>query len=135
MCNPLWGRARAEALRQDDLARLRRVRDRIGREHARPLDVGALARDAGMPPGHLSRRFRLAYGLSPYAYLVGRRVERARALLRSGELGVVEVGVAVGFPTPGVFADRFTEVTGVSPVDFAAPVRNEEASAVEPRLA
>ncbi|MFF7082401.1 hypothetical protein [Streptomyces lavendulae] len=81
MCHPAWGRARAAARHLDDLARLRRVRDRIDREYARPLDVEALARGAGLPAGELSRRFRLAYGLSPYAYLLARRVERATVLL------------------------------------------------------
>lgn len=81
MCLPAWGRARAAAQRLTDLARLRRVRDRIDREFAQPLDVLALARGAGMTAGELSRRFRLAYGESPYAYLMARRIERATALL------------------------------------------------------
>ncbi|GAA3265604.1 AraC family transcriptional regulator [Streptomyces lavendulae] len=84
MCHPAWGRARAAAQHLDDLARLRRVRDRIDREYARPLDVEALARDAGLPAGDLGRRFRLAYGLSPYAYLLARRAERATAPLHRG---------------------------------------------------
>ncbi|WP_435848859.1 AraC family transcriptional regulator [Streptomyces lavendulae] len=87
MCHPAWGLARAAARHLDDLARLRRVRDRIDREYARPLDVEALARGAGLPAGELSRRFRLAYGLSPYAYLLARRVERATVLLHLGDLG------------------------------------------------
>jgi transcriptional regulator GlxA family with amidase domain len=79
-----------------DLARLRRVRDRIDREYAQPLDVEALARGVHMSAGHLSREFRLAYGESPYAYLMTRRVERAMALLRRGDLSVTEVCFAVG---------------------------------------
>ncbi|WP_241882727.1 helix-turn-helix domain-containing protein [Frankia sp. KB5] len=84
------------ARRLIDLARLRRVRDRIDREYARPLDVEALARGAHMSAGHLSREFRLAYGESPYAYLMARRIERAMALLRRGDLSVTEVCFAVG---------------------------------------
>ena len=79
-----------------DLARLRRVRDRIDREYAQPLDVEALARDAHMSAGHLSRRFKLAYGESPYSYLMTRRIERAMALLRRGGLSVTEVCFEVG---------------------------------------
>lgn len=88
MCNPAWGRARTEAQRLKDFARLRRVRDRIDREYAQPLDVEALARDAGMAAGHLSRQFRLAYGQSPYDYLMARRIERATLPLRRGDLAV-----------------------------------------------
>jgi methylphosphotriester-DNA--protein-cysteine methyltransferase len=80
MCHPAWGSARAAAQRLSDLARLRRVRDRIDREYTQPLDVEALARDVNMSAGHLSRQFRLAYGESPYAYLMTRRIERATAL-------------------------------------------------------
>jgi AraC-like DNA-binding protein len=79
-----------------DLARLRRVRDRIDREYAQPLDVEALARDGHMSAGHFSRQFRLAYGESPYGYLMTRRIERAMALLRRGDLSVTEVCFAVG---------------------------------------
>ncbi|MER7495194.1 helix-turn-helix transcriptional regulator [Streptomyces pharetrae] len=115
MCHPSWGRARAAAQRLTDLARLRRVRDRLDREYAQPLNVEALARGADMPAGQLSRQFRLAYGESPYAYLTSRRVERAMALLRGGHLGVTEVGHAVGCPTPGIFDTRFTQLAGMSP--------------------
>jgi AraC-like DNA-binding protein len=86
-----------------DLARLRRVRDRIDREHAHPLDVEALARDAHMSAGHLSRQFRLAYGESPYSYLMTRRVERAMALLRRGNLSVTDVCLEVGCASLGTF--------------------------------
>src|ERR1700709_1630851 len=89
------------AERLADLARLRRVRDRMDREYARPLDVEALARDAHMSAGHLSRQFRLAYGESPYSYLMTRRVERAMALLRRGELNVTEVCFEVGCASLG----------------------------------
>ena len=105
--------ASAEHLR--DLVRLRRVRDRIDREYAQPLDVEALARSAHMSAGHLSRQFRLAYGESPYSYLMTRRVERAMALLRRGDLSVTEVCFAVGSSSPGTFSTRFTELVGVPP--------------------
>ena len=96
MCHPSWGRARIVAHRLNDLARLRRVRDRIDREYAQPLNVEALARGVNMSAGHLSRQFRLAYGESPYTYLMTRRIERATALLRRSDLGVTEVSFAVG---------------------------------------
>ena len=101
--------------RLDDLARLRRVRDRIDREYARPLDVEALARGVHMSAGHLSRQFRLAYGESPYAYLMTRRIERAMALLRRGDLGVTEVCFEVGCSSLGTFSTRFAELVGVPP--------------------
>ncbi|MEE1752990.1 AraC family transcriptional regulator [Streptomyces sp. SP18CS02] len=115
MCHPSWGRARAEAQRLSDLARLRRVRDRIDREYARPLDVEALARSVNMPAGHLSRRFRQAYGEAPHAYLMARRVERAMVLLHRGDLGVTEVCSAVGCSSPATFGTRFTELVGMPP--------------------
>ena len=98
-----------------DLAWLRRVRDRIDREYALPLDVEALARGAHMSAGHLSRQFRLAYGESPYSYLMTRRIERAMALLRKGDLNVTEVCFAVGCSSLGTFSTRFTELVGVPP--------------------
>jgi AraC-like DNA-binding protein len=100
------------------LARLRRVRDRIDREYARPLDVEALARDAHMSAGHFSRQFRLAYGESPYSYLMTRRIERAMALLRRGDLSVTEVCFAVGCSSLGTFSTRFTELVGVPPSTY-----------------
>jgi AraC-like DNA-binding protein len=103
--------ASAQHLR--DLARLRRVRDRIDREYAQPLDVEALARGA-----HLSRQFRLAYGESPYSYLMTRRIERAMALLRRGDLSVTEVCFAVGCSSLGTFSTRFTELVGVPPSTY-----------------
>ena len=99
----------------DDLARLRRVRDRMDREYAQPLDVEALAQGAHMSAGHLSREFRLAYGESPYAYLMTRRIERAMALLRRGDISVTEVCFAVGCASLGTFSSRFTELVGVPP--------------------
>jgi AraC-like DNA-binding protein len=98
-----------------DLARLRRVGDRIDREYAKPLDVEALARDASMSAGHLSRQFKIAYGESPYSYLMTRRIERAMALLRRGDLSVTEVCFAVGCSSLGTFSTRFTELVGVPP--------------------
>ena len=137
-----------------DLARLRRVRDRIDREFAQPLDVEALARGVHMSAGHLSREFKLAYGESPYSYLMTRRIERAMALLRHGELSVTEVCFAVGCSSLGTFSTRFSELVGMPPsvyrVQAAAetqgmpscvakqvtkPVRNREAPAAEPDLA
>ncbi|EDY44583.1 helix-turn-helix transcriptional regulator [Streptomyces sp. SPB074] len=113
--SPRTGDGGAEARRLRDLAVLRRVRDRIHREYASPLDVEALARGAHMSAGHLSRRFRLAYGEPPYAYLMTRRVERAMALLRRGDLGVTEVCFAVGCASLGTFSTRFTELVGMPP--------------------
>ena len=108
-------RRSAEADHLLDLARLRRVRDRIDREYAQPLDVEALARDAHMSAGHLSRQFRQAYGESPYSYLMTRRIERAMALLRRGDLSVTEVCFEVGCASLGTFTTRFTELVGMPP--------------------
>jgi AraC-like DNA-binding protein len=105
----------AEAQRLRDLVRLRRVRDRIDREYAQPLDVEALARGAHMSAGHLSREFRLAYGEPPYGYLMTRRIERAMALLRRGDLSVTEVCFEVGCSSLGTFSSRFTELVGMPP--------------------
>src|SRR3989441_6474788 len=115
----------ASAQRRRDLGRLRRVRDRIDREYAQPLDVEALARGAYMSAGHLSREFRLAYGESPYSYLMTRRIERAMALLRRGDLSVTEVCFAVGCSSLGTFSSRFTELVGMPPSTY----RRHEASA------
>jgi AraC-like DNA-binding protein len=142
------------ALQLRDLARLRRVRDRIDREYAQPLDVEALARGIHMSAGHLSRQFKLAYGESPYSYLMTRRIERAMALLRHGELSVTEVCLAVGCSSLGTFSTRFTELVGVPPSTYrrdaaqategllscvakkvTRPIRNREATATEPDLA
>ena len=109
-----------------DLAQLRRVRDRIDREYAQPLDVEALARGVNMSAGHLSRQFRLAYGESPYAYLMTRRIERAMAMLRRGDLSVTDVCFAVGCSSLGSFSSRFTELVGVPPSIY----RRESSDAV-----
>ncbi len=98
-----------------DLVRLRRVRDRMDREYEQPLDVEALAAGVGMSAGHLSRLFRRAYGESPYSYLMTRRIERAMALLRRGDLSVTEACFAVGCESLGTFSSRFTELVGVPP--------------------
>lgn len=130
---------------------LRRVRDRMDREFAQPLDVEALARGVGMSAGHLSRQFRLAYGESPYSYLMTRRIERAMALLCRGDLTVTEVCFEVGCASLGTFSTRFTELVGMSPRAFrqkaarstaglpacvakqvTRPIRNREAPAPVP---
>ncbi|WP_173139959.1 helix-turn-helix transcriptional regulator [Kibdelosporangium persicum] len=98
-----------------DLALLRRVRDRIDREYAQPLDVQALACGVHMSAGHLSREFKRAYGESPYGYLMTRRIERAMALLRRGDMSVTEVCFAVGCSSLGTFSTRFTELVGMPP--------------------
>lgn len=98
-----------------ELANLRRVRDRIDRDYAHPLDVETLARGVNMSAGHLSREFKRAYGEPPYAYLMTRRIERAMALLRRGDLSVTEVCFAVGCSSLGTFSTRFTELVGVPP--------------------
>jgi transcriptional regulator GlxA family with amidase domain len=115
----------AEHLR--DLALLRRVRDRMDREYAQPLDVEALARGVNMSAGHLSRQFKLAYGESPYSYLMTRRIERAMALLRRGDLSVTEVCFAVGCSSLGTFSTRFTELVGIPPSAY----RDKTARATE----
>ena len=103
-----------------NLAHLRRARDLMDREYGRPLDVTALARAALMSTAHFSRQFRAAYGETPHAYLMTRRIERAKALLRLGELSVTDVCVAVGFSSLGSFSARFTELVGESPTVYRA---------------
>ncbi len=144
----------AAAQRLRDLARLRRVRDRIDRDYALPLDVEALARGASMSAGHLSREFKLAYGESPYGYLMTRRIERAMALLRRGDMSVTDACFAVGCSSLGTFSTRFTELVGMPPSAYqrqaagatagmpscvakqvSRPVRNREAPVTEPQLA
>ncbi|WP_280298817.1 helix-turn-helix transcriptional regulator [Nocardia neocaledoniensis] len=110
-----------------DLALLRRVRDRIDREYAQPLDVEALARGVHLSAGHLSRQFRAAYGESVYSYLMTRRIERAMALLRRGDMSVTEVCFAVGSSSLGTFSTRFTELVGVPPSVY----RQQQAEATE----
>jgi AraC-like DNA-binding protein len=144
----------AETQRLRDLALLRRVRDRIDRDYAQPLDVEALARDVHMSAGHLSRQFRLSYGESPYSYLMTRRIERAMTLLRRGDLSVTEVCFAVGCSSLGTFSTRFSELVGVPPSTYrreaaeatagipacvskqvTRPIRNREAPVAERHLA
>ncbi len=110
-----------------DLALLRRVRDRMDREYAQPLNVEALARGVHMSAGHLSRQFRRAYGESPYSYLMTRRIERAMALLRQGDMSVTDVCFTVGCSSLGTFSTRFTELVGVPPSVY----RREAARATE----
>ena len=110
-----------------DLKLLRRVRDRMDREYAQPLDVEALARGVNMSSGHLSRQFRLAYGESPYSYLMTRRIERAMALLRRGDLSVTEVCFEVGCSSLGTFSTRFTELVGMPPSTYRREVSNATA--------
>ncbi len=110
----------------DTLARLRRVRDRMDRSYAQPLDIESLARDVHLSAGHLSRQFVLAYGETPYAYLMTRRIERAMTLLRTTDLSVTEVCFAVGYQSLGTFSTRFSELVGVAPSlyrDRGAPFR------------
>jgi AraC-like DNA-binding protein len=110
-----------------DLAKLRRVRDRIDREYEQPLDVEALARGVHMSAGHLSREFRRAYGESPYSYLMTRRIERAMALLRRGDRSVTEVCFEVGCSSLGTFSTRFTELLGMSPSAYRRQAAHETA--------
>ena len=126
----------------------------MDRDYAFPLDVEALARGANMSAGHLSREFKLAYGEAPYGYLMTRRIERAMALLRRGDLSVTEVCFAVGCSSLGTFSTRFTELVGMPPSAYrqhaaratagmpscvvkqvTRPVRNREALVAEPHLA
>jgi AraC-like DNA-binding protein len=104
----------------ENLAHLRRARDLIDREYARPLDVDAIARAALMSTAHFSRQFRAAYGETPYAYLMTRRIERAKLLLRGGEISVSEVCMAVGCTSLGSFSARFTELVGETPTAYRA---------------
>ena len=108
------------AMDLDDLRRLRRARDRMDREYAEPLDVPALARTALMSTAHFARRFREAYGETPYSYLMTRRIERAKALLRRGDISVTEACFEVGCSSLGSFSARFTEIVGETPSAFRA---------------
>ena len=109
----------------DELRRLRRARDRMDREYAQPLDVPKLARTALMSPAHFSRRFRETYAETPYSYLMTRRVERAKALLRRGDLSVTEVCFAVGCMSLGSFSARFTALVGETPSTYRARDHDE----------
>lgn len=133
------------------LVLIRRVRDRIDREFDRPLNVEELAAGVHMSAGHLSRQFRAAYGESPYSYLMTRRIERAMALIRRGDLSITDICFGVGFSSLGTFSTRFSELVGLSPSRYRAavvdgdhdlptfivknvlrPVRNREATPGEP---
>jgi AraC-like DNA-binding protein len=103
-----------------NLAHLRRARDLMDREYSRPLEVAALARAALMSTAHFSRQFRATYGETPYGYLMTRRIERAKALLRRGDLSVTEVCMAVGCTSLGSFSARFTELVGETPTAYRA---------------
>ena len=107
-----------------DLAHLRRARDLIDREYAEPLNVPAMATAALMSPAHFSRKFRAAYGETPYAYLMTRRIERAKALLRQG-MSVTDTCMAVGCTSLGSFSSRFTEITGETPSQYRARDHSE----------
>ncbi|GGN43426.1 transcriptional regulator [Actinoplanes campanulatus] len=108
-----------------ELVLMRRVRDRIDRYYTEPLDVEQLARSVHMSAGHLSRRFRSAFGESPYSYLMTRRIERAMTLLRRGDLSVTEVCFAVGCSSLGTFSTRFSELVGVSPSVYRKQAADE----------
>ena len=131
-----------------DLIRLRKAKDRMDREFEQPLDVPALARSAAMSTGHFSRSFKAEFGENPYSYLMTRRIERAKALLRRGDMSVTDACFAVGCTSLGSFSSRFTELVGESPSAYRArshaaaaaipgcvikvrtkPIRNEEAAA------
>jgi transcriptional regulator GlxA family with amidase domain len=113
-----------------DLVRLRKAKDRMDREFARPLDVPAIARSAAMSTGHFSRSFKAAFGEGPYSYLMTRRIERAKALLRRGDMSVTDVCFAVGCTSLGSFSARFAELVGESPSAYRA--RNHDAAGVIP---
>ncbi len=149
----MTSRPDADAAHLRELVLLRRVRDRMDREYAQPLDVEALARGVGLSAGHLSRQFKRAYGESPYSYLMTRRIERAMALLRRGDRSVTDVCFEVGCSSLGTFSTRFTELVGVPPSVYrrdaagaiegmpsclskqvTRPVRNREASPAGPPL-
>lgn len=145
------GQSQAQRLR--DLKLLRKVKDRIDREYAQPLDVEALAAGVHMSAGHLSREFKKAYGEPPYSYLMTRRVERAMTLLRRGDLSVTDICFEVGFSSLGTFSTRFSELVGMSPSVYrdkssaggpgippcvskqvTRPVRNREAKVPDPYI-
>src|SRR5262249_16146067 len=115
---------------RENLAHLRRARDLMDREYARPLDVAALAREALMSSAHFSRQFRAASGETPYSYLITRRIERAKALLRHPDASVTEVCLEVGCTSLGSFSARFTQLVGETPTAYRA--RDHSALAVVP---
>jgi AraC-like DNA-binding protein len=107
-----------------ELAHLRRARDLMDRDYAKPLDVPAMARAAHSSPSHFARQFRLAFGETPYAYLMTRRIERAKALLRGSNLSITEVSLAVGCQSLGTFSTRFREIVGMTPRAYRASARD-----------
>jgi len=142
------GASKAEGHKLQNIVLIRRIRDRIDREYAQPLNLEELARDAHISSGHLSREFRRIYGESPYSYLMTRRIERAMTLLRRGDVSVTDACFMVGFSSLGTFSTRFTELVGVAPSVYrhehspsspgippcqsrqvTRPVRNQEAAA------
>jgi AraC-like DNA-binding protein len=116
----------------EDLAHLRRAKDLMDRDYARPLDVPALARAAHASPSHFARRFREAYGETPYAYLMTRRIERAKALLRSTDMSVTAISLEVGCQSLGTFCTRFREIVGATPTAYRATA--QDVPAVPPCL-
>jgi transcriptional regulator GlxA family with amidase domain len=110
-----------------ELARLRRARDRMDRAFEEPLVVPAIARTALMSPAHFSRRFRQEYGESPYSYLMTRRIERAMALLRRGDLTVTEICMAVGCTSLGSFSASFTKLVGLPPSVYRSLEHRDDA--------
>ncbi len=102
-----------------NLVHLRRARDLLDRDYAQPLGVPAMARAALMSPAHFSRKFRAAYGETPYSYLMTRRIERAKALLRQG-MSVTDTCVTIGCTSLGSFSSRFTEMVGETPSQYRA---------------
>ena len=110
----------------ETLTYLRRARDLIDRDYAKPLDVPTMARKALMSPAHFSRRFRATYGETPYSYLMTRRIERAMALLRAG-MSVTDACMEVGCSSLGSFSSRFTEIAGETPTAY----RNRNHDAVD----
>ena len=113
-----------------DLVRLRKAKDRIDRDFEQPLDVPALAQSAAMSTGHFARNFKAEFGESPYSYLMTRRIERAKSLLRDARMSVTDACFAVGCTSLGSFSSRFTELVGESPSAYRA--RSHSAAAVIP---
>ena len=105
----------------EELARLRllrRAKDLMDRDWAEPMDVSSVAARAGYSRYHFIRLFKQAYGETPGSYLSRRRVERAQDLLRTADLTVSEICVAVGFESLGSFCTRFKDLTGLTPTEY-----------------
>ena len=99
---------------------LLRARDLVDASYAEPLGVDDLARSAGLSRAHFSREFRRAFGESPHAYLVARRLERAASLLRSTDRPVVSICFAVGLRSVGSFTTSFSRAYGMTPTAYRA---------------